>query len=110
MIKIFIFYVRNFDKQEPYSKSKALRLKKSSPFLWNVFEIILDPKNLSPKALKNVRFFERKKIYCHLYSGGELWEDIWNQTHLVVFNFCPKRLHHVTISHDKARSNRWSIL
>ena len=30
-----------------------------------------------------------------------------NQTHLVVLNFCFERLHHVTLSHDKARSNRW---
>ena len=31
-------------------------------------------------------------------------EDIWNQTDLVVLNFCLERLHHVTISYDKARS------
>ena len=42
-----------------------------------------------------------------LYSGGEVWEGIWNHTHLVVLNFYLERLHHVTISHDKARSNRW---
>ena len=27
--------------------------------------------------------------------------SIWNQSHLVVLNFCLERLHHVTISHDK---------
>ena len=42
-----------------------------------------------------------------LYSGGEVWERIWNQTNLVLLNLCLKRLHHVTISHDKARSNCW---
>ena len=42
-----------------------------------------------------------------LYSGGEVWKGIWNQTHLVVLNFCLERSHHVTTSNDKARSNRW---
>ena len=42
-----------------------------------------------------------------LYSGGKVWEGIWNQTHFVVLNFCLERLQHVTISHDKARSIRW---
>ena len=42
-----------------------------------------------------------------LYSGSELWEGIWNQTHLVVLNFCLDRLYHDTIFHDNARSNRW---
>ena len=32
-----------------------------------------------------------------------------NQTHLVAMNICLERLHHVTISHDKARSNRWCL-
>ena len=32
-----------------------------------------------------------------LYYGPEVWE-IWNQTHLVVLNFCLERLHHVTFS------------
>ena len=41
-----------------------------------------------------------------LYSGGEMWKSMWNQTHLVVLNFCLERLHRVTISHDKSRSNR----
>ena len=35
------------------------------------------------------------------YSGGEVWQGIWNQTHLVVLNFCLERLHHVTIYHNK---------
>ena len=42
-----------------------------------------------------------------LYSGDEMWEGIWNQTHMVILNFCLKRVHHVTISHDKTCSNRW---
>ena len=25
-----------------------------------------------------------------------MWEGIWNQTHLVVLNFCLERLHHIT--------------
>ena len=55
---------------------------------------------------------EMKKMGRHfillaLYSGGEEWEGIWNQTQSVVLNFCLERLHHVTISHDKARWNRW---
>ena len=41
-----------------------------------------------------------------LYSGSEVWEGIWNQTHLVTLNFRLERLHRVTISHHKARSNR----
>ena len=36
-------------------------------------------------------------IWLPLYFGGEMWEGIWNQTHLVVLNFCLERLHHVTI-------------
>ena len=39
-----------------------------------------------------------------LYSGDEVWEGIWNQTHLMVLNFCLERLYHVTIPHDMARS------
>ena len=42
-----------------------------------------------------------------LYPGSEVWDCIWNQTHLVVWNFCLERLHCVTISLDKARSKRW---
>ena len=37
-----------------------------------------------------------------LYSGGEVWEGIWNQSHLVVLHFCLERSHHVpflTIRH-----------
>ena len=30
--------------------------------------------------------------------GWEVWEGIWNQTHLVVRNFCLERLHYITIS------------
>ena len=41
------------------------------------------------------------------YSGIEVWEGILNQTYLTVLNFCLERLHQVTISHDKVRSNRW---
>ena len=26
-----------------------------------------------------------------LYSGRKVWEGIWNQTHLVVLNFCLER-------------------
>ena len=37
----------------------------------------------------------------HLYSGGEMWEGISNQTHLVVLIFCLERLHQVTTSDDK---------
>ena len=44
-----------------------------------------------------------------LYSGDEMWECIWNQTHLVVLNLCFERLHHVTIPHDMARSNHWCL-
>ena len=40
-------------------------------------------------------------ILLPLYSGGEVWEGIWNKTHLLILNFCLERLHHVTISHDK---------
>ena len=40
-----------------------------------------------------------------LYTGREVWEGIWNQSHLVVLNFCVKRLHRITIRHDKARSD-----
>ena len=42
-----------------------------------------------------------------LYFGGEISEGKWNQTHLMVLNFCLEILHHVTMSHDKARSNCW---
>ena len=45
-------------------------------------------------------------FYCPLYSGDEIWEGIWNQIYLVVLYFYLERLHHVTISHDKARWNR----
>ena len=42
-----------------------------------------------------------------LYSGSEVWEAIWNQTDLVVLvlNFCLERLHNVSLSNDKVRSN-----
>ena len=65
-------------------------------------------------------------FYCP--KNPEVWEGIWNQTHLGVF-YCPytlvvwdgiwsqnpvavlvlchEGLHHAVISHDKARSNRW---
>ena len=51
----------------------------------------------------------RTRLYFLLpqYSISEVWEGIWNQTHLEVLNFCLERLHHVTISHDNARWNRW---
>ena len=42
-----------------------------------------------------------------LYCGNDVWENIWNQTHLVVLNFCLERLHHITRSHKEARSNHW---
>ena len=42
-----------------------------------------------------------------LYSGSEMCEGTWNQTHLLVWNFCLERLHYVTISRDRPRSNRW---
>ena len=57
--------------------------------------------------------YETYFLSLSLYSGTEAWEGIWNQTHLVVLNFCLDRLHHVTISHDKVHSNRrceWSEL
>ena len=53
--------------------------------------------------------FSMIEISCwrlFLYFGGEVWEGIWNKTHWVVLNFWLERLHHVTISHDKALLNR----
>ena len=59
-------------------------------------------------------FFQKenmKRSYKHscsffllpLYSGGEMWEGIWNQTHLEVLHFGLKRLHHVyTRLHPKS--------
>ena len=34
------------------------------------------------------------------HSGDKVWEGIWNQTHLVEFNFYLERLHHVNIPND----------
>ena len=70
------------------------------------------------------KFYNDQTCYCYLgyhlsffflvlvafiLCWWDVGEGIWNPIHLVVFNFCPERLHHVdvTISHDKARSNRW---
>ena len=46
-------------------------------------------------------------FFYFLYISSEVWEGIWNQTHSVVLNFCLYRSHRLTISHDKASSNRW---
>ena len=50
-----------------------------------------------------------KYFLLPLYSGEEVWEGIWNQTYLVVLNFCLKRLHHVTIPHVTFESGLISL-
>jgi len=45
----------------------------------------------------NLRLWQ--PLFYPLYSGSEVWEGIWNQTHFVVLNFGIERLHYVTISH-----------
>jgi len=47
-----------------------------------------------------------------LYSRSEVWEGIWNPTHLVVLNFCLERLHYVTIFHNMLKpfvSMAWAV-
>ena len=46
--------------------------------------------------------YELIALLFPLYSGSEVLEGIWYQTHLVVLNFCLERLYLVRV-----RSNRW---
>ena len=55
-------------------------------------KIIIRPDSAQPGATVTLfdGLFLRKYFYFSLplYSGGEVWEGIWNQTHLMVLNFC----------------------
>ena len=65
----------------------------------------------------NIRLYSVFLLLLPLSCGDELWERIWNQTHLVVLKqgiFGDIEtwylvFYNVTISHDMARSNRWDV-
>ena len=63
--------------------------------------------NLETLLILNLNWRVLLFFLLPLFFGSEVWECIWNQTHSVVLNFYLGTLHRVTISHDKARSNRW---
>ena len=63
--------------------------------------------NLETLLILNLNWRVLLFFLLPLYFGSKVWEGIWNQTYLEVLNFYLGSLHRVTISHDKARSNRW---
>ena len=79
-----------------FCKSFSFKIIMAGKMEWN-------EENANICELQLVKFSTYICFWFPLYSGGGVWEGIWNQTHLVVFNFC----HHVSMYHDKARSNHW---